>query len=116
MKKILYILLLMTTVSCQKNAFQSVDVQTFATIIQDTNVILVDVRTEAEYNQGHIAGAILIDAMQSDFVAQAKNQLPANSHVAIYCRSGRRSKQAAMTLAAEGYKVVELNTGYNSWK
>ncbi|MDY3134231.1 MAG: rhodanese-like domain-containing protein, partial [Candidatus Egerieousia sp.] len=35
--------------------------------------------------------------------------------VAIYCRSGRRSKNAAAILAKEGYKVIELAGGFNSW-
>ena len=35
--------------------------------------------------------------------------------LAIYCRSGRRSKNAAAILAKEGYKVIELAGGFNSW-
>jgi rhodanese-related sulfurtransferase len=41
--------------------------------------------------------------------------LDKKENVAIYCRSGRRSKMAANKLTAAGYKVVELNTGFLSW-
>jgi rhodanese-related sulfurtransferase len=36
--------------------------------------------------------------------------------IALYCRSGRRSKTAAQLLAKQGYQIIELNTGFNSWK
>ena len=96
--------------------FQSVDAEHFAQIIEDTTVVRLDVRTDAEYQQGHIPGAILIDVTQSAFIDKAKQQLPKEKTIALYCRSGRRSKTAAQLLAKEGYKVVELNAGFNSWK
>ncbi len=103
--------------SCSKAAsYESVDVSTFAEVIQDSNTFLLDVRTESEYLQGHIEGAILIDVTQNNFLEEAKKQLPKDKTIALYCRSGRRSKVAAQLLADEGYKVVELNTGYNSWQ
>lgn len=101
--------------SCQSNNFQSVDVSTFATTIADTSVILLDVRTQAEYNEGHIPNALLIDAMQSDFVMQVEQLITKDKTIALYCRSGRRSKQAAAALAAEGFTVIELHTGFISW-
>ena len=104
-------------VGCQAegNKFQSVDVETFAEIIKDTNVILLDVRSLSEYQQGHIPGAVLIDVMQADFLQKAKDQLPVDKTIALYCRSGRRSKTAAQLLSKEHYHVIELNTGFNSW-
>lgn len=115
MNKLLYISIAMIVIACQSPQFQSVDVQHFAITIADTSIVRLDVRTMNEYNQGHIPGAILIDAMQNDFLTEAKKQLPANSTLAVYCRSGRRSKQAAKQLAAEGFRVVELNNGFNAW-
>lgn len=98
------------------NNFQSVDVETFAQLLQDSSVIILDVRTESEYKQGHIKGAILMDVTLPHFKDSALKELPKEQTIAIYCRSGRRSKTAAQLLAAEGYKVVELNTGINTWK
>jgi len=96
--------------------YQSVDVATFAEIIQDSNVVLLDVRTQSEYEAGHIPNAILIDVTQADFLPKCKQQLPLDKTIALYCRSGNRSKKAAQILSQEKYKVVELNTGFNSWK
>lgn len=115
MKKILCITIVILLIACKNRDFQSVDFETFAKTISDTSVVLLDVRTPLEYAEGHIPGAILIDATQTDFVLKAKQQLSPYNTVALYCRSGRRSKQAAAQLAAEGFKVIELNMGYISW-
>ena len=119
MKQICVILLtICALVACQPNGamYQSVDVATFAEIIQDSNVVLLDVRTQSEYEAGHIPGAILIDVTQADFLPKCKQQLPLDKTIALYCRSGNRSKKAAQLLSQENYKVVELNTGFNAWK
>ena len=118
MKRILgFLTALCALVTCQaeENKFQSVDVATFSEIIKDSNVILLDVRTLSEYQQGHIPAAILIDVTQSNFLQEAKQQLPKEKTIALYCRSGRRSKTAAQLLSKEHYTVVELNTGFISW-
>lgn len=117
MKRILVLLSsICAMMGCKGAEFQSVDAETFAQIIQDTTIIRLDVRTQNEYQQGHIPGAILIDVTQANFLEEAKKQLPQTKTIALYCRSGRRSKLAAQMLSKEGYQVVELNTGFNSWK
>ena len=119
MKRMLGLLTtLCALVGCQPDGamYQSVDVATFAEIIQDSNVVLLDVRTQSEYEAGHIPNAILIDVTQDDFLPKCKQQLPLDKTIALYCRSGNRSKKAAQILSQENYKVVELNTGFNSWK
>lgn len=98
-------------------AFESVSVSKFAEIISDTaNVIRLDVRTADEYNAGHIENAMNIDVLQDNFENNALSTLPKDKTIALYCRSGKRSKKAAEILSKNGYKVVELGTGYNSWK
>lgn len=119
MKRILGVLTtICALVGCQPNRamYQSVDVATFAKIIQDSNVVLLDVRTQSEYEAGHIPNAILIDVTQADFLPKCKQQLPLDKTIALYCRSGNRSKKAAQLLSQAKYTVVELNTGFNSWK
>ena len=119
MKRILGVLTtICALVGCQPNRamYQSVDVATFAEIIQDCNVVLLDVRTQSEYEAGHIPNAILIDVTQADFLPKCKQQLPLDKTIALYCRSGNRSKKAAQLLSQAKYTVVELNTGFNSWK
>ena len=101
--------------SCQaQTEFKSVDIDEFKTEISKSGVQLVDVRTAKEYLEGHIPGAQNIDVNAPDFEEKIK-VLDKKENVAIYCRSGRRSKMAANKLTAAGYKVIELNTGFLSW-
>lgn len=129
MKKILTCLLAVLGLSsaCGQQNYENADVQGFAELAEDSTVVLLDVRTASEYAEGHIAGAINIDQGQSDFVEKVKTALstrrdardePSRSGmvVAIYCRSGRRSANAAGKLAAEGYKCVNLKGGIIAWK
>ena len=118
MKKILTCLLatLGLTTACGQQNFENTDVQGFSELVADSNVVVLDVRTVAEFTEGHIEGAILIDQGQSDFVEKAKATLPIEKKIAIYCRSGRRSANAAGKLADIGYKCVNLKGGIISWK
>lgn len=100
----------------QGNAkFRTVDVTEFARVITAPGVVVLDVRRADEYAQGHLADAPFIDVTASDFEARALECLPKDKTIALYCRSGNRSKKAAGILAAAGYKVVELGTGYMGW-
>jgi rhodanese-related sulfurtransferase len=118
MKKILTCLLaaLGLTTACGQDNFENTDVQGFAELVADTNVVVLDVRTVAEFTEGHIDGAILIDQGQSDFVEKAKATIPIDKKIAVYCRSGRRSANAAGKLADIGYKCVNLKGGIIAWK
>lgn len=99
----------------QSGDYRSVEAEEFAECIADTNVVRLDVRTAEEYAAGHIEGAINIDVQQDDFEQRALAELPKGKPIALYCRSGRRSKTAAQILSAKGYEVVELNSGYLGW-
>ena len=118
MKKLLTCLLatLGLTTACGQQNFENADVQEFAELIADSNVVVLDVRTAAEFAEGHIQGAVLIDQGQSDFMEKAKATLPADKTIAVYCRSGRRSANAAGRLADAGYKCVNLKGGIIAWK
>ena len=114
-KFLLTILALSIMMSCQSQTdFKSVDIDEFKIEIVKDGVQLVDVRTVKEYSEGHIPGAMNIDVNAPDFEEKIKT-LDKKENVAIYCRSGRRSKMAANKLTAAGYKVIELNTGFLSW-
>ncbi len=102
--------------TAQPKGYESVDVTEFDRIISDADVVRLDVRTADEYSDGHIDGAINIDIQQSDsFDSLATKTLPKDKTIAVYCRSGRRSKVAAERLAGQGFKVVELSNGFNGW-
>ena len=118
MKKILTCLLavLGLTSACGQGNFENTDVHGFAELIADSSVVILDVRTAAEFADGHLQGAILIDQGQSDFIEKAKAALPIDKKIAIYCRSGRRSANAAGKLGDIGYKCVNLKGGIIAWK
>lgn len=118
MKKILTYLLtvLGLTSACAQQNYEDTDVQGFVELVADSNVIVLDVRTAAEFAEGHIQGAILIDQGQSDFIEKAKATLPTEKTIAIYCRSGRRSANTAGRLADLGYTCVNLKGGIIAWK
>ena len=97
-------------------SFSNVDVDEFQTFIAAADVQLLDVRTPDEYDEGHIAGAVLVDVNESDFEEKAVAVLEASRPVAVYCRSGRRSARAASLLAARGYKVTNLQGGVLAWQ
>ena len=76
--------------------------------------IIIDVRTQEEYNQGHIPGAIVISheeiAEKAEEVLTDKDQL-----ILVYCRSGRRSKIAAEALVELGYTNIKEFGGIIDW-
>ena len=117
MKKFLTLLLavLGLNTACSQN-YENYDVKEFAELITDSNVVILDVRKADEFAEGHITGAILIDQFQSDFLEQAQAKLSKDKTIAIYCRSGRRSANAAGKLADVGYKCVNLKGGIIAWK
>lgn len=104
-------------VSCQaQEAFRSVDVVEFERAAADENFVVLDVRTPEEHAEGHIQGTDFnIDVLSEGFTAEALAVLPKDRGVALYCRSGNRSKRAAQILAENGYTVVELAVGYKGW-
>ena len=101
--------------TAQQQNFESLDVDAFEKVISDTTVVRLDVRSIDEYASGHIAKAINIDVMKDDFTTKATSLLPKDKTIALYCRSGRRSKKAAGILVENGYKVIELNSGISGW-
>lgn len=101
--------------ACSQQVFENADVETFAELINTTDAQLLDVRTADEYAEGHIEGALNIDVKQGDFMQLAKERLNKGQSVAVYCRSGRRSANAANQLTKEGFKVVNLEGGIMAW-
>ena len=118
MKKIFICLLAVLGLStaCGQQLYEDADVNGFAELIADTNVVVLDVRTASEFAEGHLERAINIDFKQDDFLEKAKATLPTNKTIAVYCRSGRRSANSADKLSAEGYKMVNLKGGIIAWK
>ena len=87
-----------------------------AKVLMDTekDYIILDVRTQEEYDQGHIPGAIVISheeiTEKAEDVLTDKEQL-----ILVYCRSGRRSKIAAEALVELGYTNIKEFGGIIDW-
>lgn len=104
--------------SCGQQNFKTVDANEFENAISSDSVQLLDVRTAEEYNEAHIAAdsVINIDKLQPDFITKARQILNKDKTVAVYCRSGRRSADAAKLLSEDGYKVIDLDGGIIEWE
>jgi phage shock protein E len=76
--------------------------------------IILDVRTQEEFNEGHIKGAVLMP--DTDVAQKASSVLPdKNARILVYCRSGRRSGLAAHALVDMGYVEVYDFGGIVDW-
>jgi rhodanese-related sulfurtransferase len=79
---------------------------------QNPEVVLIDVRTEAEFRQGHIAGAINLDVTNIlRFMSEIK-KLDKSKDYIVYCRSGGRSSMAGMIMAQNKLKVTNVKVGF----
>lgn len=97
--------------------YQSLSADSFEELIMNPAVQRLDVRTVAEYSEGHIAGSLNVNVLdEASFLEMVQEVLHKEQPVAVYCRSGKRSKKAAEILGKQGYKVFELEKGFNSWK
>ena len=97
------------------NQIQYVSMDEITTIMQEnTNYIILDARTIEEYNEGHIPNAICIPNETIDETVTTK--LPNKDQlILIYCRSGNRSKQAALKLQQLGYTNLVEFGGIIDW-
>ncbi len=95
--------------------FEQIDAEAAKKIMdEESDYVILDVRTQDEYDQGHIPGAVLLphDAVSKDAerILPRKDQL-----VLVYCRSGNRSKQASQALVDLGYTNIVEFGGINDW-
>ena len=79
-----------------------------------SDLVVLDVRTEEEFAGGHIAGAVCIPVETIDESVRARLPDPEQT-ILVYCRTGRRSVQAAEKLAALGYPNVLEFGGVSTW-
>jgi rhodanese-related sulfurtransferase len=121
MKKFLAIVaapLLVLLAACGGTSANVINLTTdeFASNIQNSEVVVLDVRTPGEFATGHIQGAINIDVEGSTFDSQIA-ELDKSKEYAIYCRSGRRSAVAAEKMAGAGFtKLTNLESGVIAWQ
>ena len=97
-------------------AVTTMNVSDFAHKVSDKSVVLLDVRTPAEFASGHIAGATNIDFESGNFENDIAS-LDKSKSYAVYCRSGNRSGQATALMAKAGFKsIFNLDGGIINWQ
>lgn len=90
-------------------------VEAKALMDSESGYIIIDARTQEEYDEGHIPGAILIP--EYEIADRAEKELPDKDQlILVYCRSGRRSKIAAEELVKLGYTNVKEFGGIIDWE
>lgn len=97
-------------------AIKKVSPVEFSEVVTQPNVIVLDVRTPAEFSAGHIANAININLEGSDFASEV-SKLDKNATVAVYCRSGNRSAVATDQMAELGFiDMYDMQGGILDWE
>ena len=104
-----------TEAETKANAYTQISGEDAYLLMQsESDYSIIDARTEEEFAQGHIEGAILIPEYEIN--EKAPSLLPNKDQlILVYCRSGRRSKIAAQALADLGYTNVKEFGGIIDW-
>ena len=94
--------------------YRKITAEQASEMMNTQEVVIVDVRTQSEYDEGHIQNAVLIpnETIGSEPPANLPDK---NAVILVYCRSGRRSEEAARKLVNLGYVSVYDFGGINDW-
>lgn len=104
------------TAAAAPAAASSLSAADFAAAAKRPDTVLLDVRTPAEFAEGHLPGAVNIDVESPDFLQQVSG-LDQNKAYAVYCRSANRSKVAMTAMQQLGFtQLYDLAGGINAWK
>ena len=81
----------------------------------DKSLVVLDVRTAEEFNNGHIKGANNIDIRQPDAFVKI-DKLDRNTRYIVHCRTNHRSKIAVDHMVQSGFKnIIQITDGFNGW-
>jgi rhodanese-related sulfurtransferase len=93
---------------------RDVDVQTAAALREQPDVVILDVREQNEWDEGHIPGAVF---MPMGEVPSRLSEIPTDKTVIVQCRSGNRSDQVTDYLRNQGFtNVHNMSGGINAWQ
>jgi rhodanese-related sulfurtransferase len=106
-------------ISCAQtstNASLTLNAAAYKEAIAAKNIQVLDVRTAAEFNGGHIQNALQANWLDQKEFTDRTQHLDKNLPVYVYCQAGARSASAQAALEAKGYKVINLEGGMSNWK
>jgi rhodanese-related sulfurtransferase len=106
---------LLTGCSNGSESAMNLDSVAFEAKTQELGVVILDVRTKEEFEEGHIANAININVESNTFLSEIA-KLDKSKTYAVYCRSGRRSADAVAKMSNEEFiSLANLNGGVIDW-
>jgi phage shock protein E len=106
---------LLTGCSNGNESTMTLDAVGFQAKTQEAGVVILDVRTKAEFDEGHIANAININVESNEFLSEI-SKLDKSKTYAVYCRSGRRSADALAKMSNEQFiSLSHLDGGVIDW-
>ncbi len=119
MRNTLTILLLLCCFSClsqEEKGIYIIDAQSIKTTVIGKDVQLVDVRSEEEYNRGHIDDAININIANKERFTSEIQKLDKTKPIYIYCHSGVRSRRASRLIKELGFtSIYDFTGGWSVW-
>ena len=118
MYKYFFLLLFPFLIISQENnqVYEVLSYDDFKNQISNNKVLLFDVRTMEEYNNGHLKGSVNIDFYEEELFNKFFKKVEKSKPIYIYCRSGNRSKKSSEQLQELGFvKVYDLEGGYKNW-
>lgn len=119
MKKYLVLLFgVMFFFGCKaQNSVKVLTAEEFAAAVKaDKKAVVLDVRRPDEFAAGHIEGAVLLNFLDTVAFNAGVEKLDKSKTYYIYCRSGRRSNNAAVLMQKKGFTVFDLGGGFLSWQ
>lgn len=116
MTKIYYFLLLGILVlltACGNAGYKNVSTEDAKQLIDNNEVVVLDVRTPDEFQEGHIPNATLIPLQELE---NSLNEIDKEQTYLVVCRSGNRSAQASQILSSNGFSnIYNMTGGMNNW-
>ena len=102
--------------ACGSTGVNKVSPKEFSDVINQAGVVVIDVRTPAEFASGHLPNAINIDFENPNF-KQEIEKLDKEVTFAVYCRSGNRSGKATSAMSKAGFtKIYDMQGGIIDWQ
>ena len=109
--RLIYFIIIISLSLHSQNEIKSIDFDEYSSLSKSKDFLIVDVRTTEEYKISRINNSININFYDEKFINMFK-KIDYDKHVLIYCRSGRRSLEAAKILTDEGFgKIYDLKGG-----